>query len=343
MTFDKDDDYTLTPEEEQLARDAADSRMAVLRERARIRQGLNGNEQKALRRWFLVMFNAPCMKIPPGMPGLSAFEQAPVVPEEPLPADFALYAQEMDHVQSAVLAEIAVIKKALASVPPDSGTRQNRLDEAARRANEWLETINLKDTDGTIKPGKKPGPFARYFWMNPGDYTLAERAEIYEKYRAKGGPAFMGHPRTPPVIQEHLYSQLANNPPLADAGKDLLVLLKRGNAPEETRSRFENIFEKILEADRYFTPESKKDREAAVDAARIRREMRENGCYAGPVEPPREPPAPPDITAVRAELAAVAEFFSPLLSLNTPFAIRFKDFADLANRRLKEIEEGIRS
>jgi hypothetical protein len=114
-------------------------------------------------------------------------------------------------------------------------------------------------------------------------------------------------------------------------------LLKRQNAPEAARTRFETIFTKILEADRCFSY-SESVRATANETKRIREEMRKNGCYTGPETPPREAPPPPDPAALQAELAALEKELAPGLSAET--AARFKDFLSLASQRLKEIEAG---
>lgn len=188
--------------------------------------------------------------------------------------------------------------------------------------------------------GRKPGPFAEYFKLNAGDYTLEERAKIYGQYVAEGGFVGLMTFSTPFIIQEHCYSEMVNNPPLSSAGEDALVLLKRQNA-REARAKFKIIFDTVINMDNYFSPDNEKRREVAVEQERIRLEMLKNGCYAGPPKTPREPPLPPNPAAIRAELAALAKELAPVLSAENagPLAARFRDFVGLADKRLKEAED----
>jgi hypothetical protein len=137
------DEYALSPEEEQLAREIAAARIAVMREKARNRRNLNGNEQMALRHYYKTILDAPALQKEKAIGALITPAQSPGPADKPLPENFALYPDEKARVRDILDREFAAIREALARVLPGDTTLTGRLDDAIEYANRWLREINL--------------------------------------------------------------------------------------------------------------------------------------------------------------------------------------------------------
>jgi hypothetical protein len=137
------DDYALTPEEEQLAREIAAARIALIREKARNRHNLNENEQKTLRHYYKTILNAPALGKEKAISAFFTPAQTSGPEDEPLPENFALYPWEKTRVKAVLGRELAAIKETLTRVLPGDTALDNHLDDAIGHANRWLQEINL--------------------------------------------------------------------------------------------------------------------------------------------------------------------------------------------------------
>jgi hypothetical protein len=154
-------------------------------------KNLNENEAAVFRQYFQTILNAPGLEeLQTAKALLAAAQSGPRA--EPLPENCALYIREKAHVSAVISRELAFIQDSIAPLLNRDRTLRNRFDEAVDRAGQWFQEICFKTENGIIRRkdknrmiriDKKPGVFD----LNADDYTLAERAKIYEQYTAKGG------------------------------------------------------------------------------------------------------------------------------------------------------------
>ncbi|MDR0583864.1 MAG: hypothetical protein LBG57_05885 [Treponema sp.] len=142
MPYCKDED-ALSPEEEQLAREIADARIAAMREREMTIPDMNENELKAFRQFLSIVRNDPQLPKPPAVLDLFSPAEVPAPQDKPEPwtAVLTLSPAERTNVFTAIRAELAVIEKNAASVLSGDTTMTAALKAVIETANKGLEEM----------------------------------------------------------------------------------------------------------------------------------------------------------------------------------------------------------
>jgi hypothetical protein len=147
MPYCKDDDeYALSPEEEQLAREITNARIAAIRERKMTIPDMNENELKVFRQFFLLIVgkDPQIPKFPAVFDPFFPVEVPTTQGEaEPWTAVLTLSLAERANVFAAIRAELAIIEKNAVSILSDDKTLTASFKAVIERANKRLDEMVL--------------------------------------------------------------------------------------------------------------------------------------------------------------------------------------------------------
>jgi hypothetical protein len=140
-----DDEYALSPEEEQLAREIANVRIAAIQERKMTIPDMNENELKAFRQFLSIVRKDPQMPKPPAVLDFFVPAEVPAAQGEPEPwtAVLTLSMAERANVFAAIRAVLTIIENNAASILSGDKTLTTSFKAVIERANKRLDEMVL--------------------------------------------------------------------------------------------------------------------------------------------------------------------------------------------------------